>query len=150
MRKNVTGIALIVAGIILAPAVWAQDAQQAPGPPPGPPPMHHSGMMNPEHQLRHMTRSLNLTSDQQDQFSTIIGERDSQMRVIHANTTLSPQQTREQMHSLMMDSDARMRAALNPDQQQRFDAMRAQRRDRRERWHGGPSEGAPPPPPPPQ
>jgi Spy/CpxP family protein refolding chaperone len=152
MKKNVTGIAVLVAGLMLAPAAWAQDAQPAPpGPPPGArPPMHERGPQNPEQQLRHMTRNLNLNSDQQAQFSTIIGERDSQVRVIRANTALSPRQMHEQMRSLMMDSDAKMREVLNPDQQQRFDAMRAQQREHREERHGRMGEGAAPPPPPQQ
>jgi protein CpxP len=145
MSKNLTGIALVAVGLMLAPAVWAQDAQQAPaGPPPGPPPMHEHGRMNAEHQLRHLTRELNLNSDQQAQFSTILGQRDSQMQAIRANAALPPREMHKQMHAIMADSDAKMRAALNPDQQQKFDAMRANQRERMEERR---DEGGPPPPP---
>jgi len=153
MSNKVSGIALAVAGLMLAPAVWAQDAQPAPaGPPPGPPPMRGDRGMNPEHQLRHLTRELNLNSDQQAQFSTILGQRDSQMQAIHANTALPPHEMHQQMHAIMADSDAKMRAALNPEQQQKFDAMRAHQREHMEERHGdgGPPPPAGTPPPPPQ
>jgi Spy/CpxP family protein refolding chaperone len=91
-----------------------------------------------------LTRELNLNSDQQAQFSTILGQRDSQVRALHANAALPEREMHRQMRTIMEESDSKMRAALNPDQQQKFDAMRAHQREHMEE-RGGP--GGPPPPP---
>ena len=143
-----SGLAVLALGMMMAPAIWAQDSQQAPPPPPNQGgPMQPGGMhgrpMSPEHQLRRMTRELNLNSDQQTQVGQILRDRDAQMGALHQNSAMPPQEQHQQMRQLMMDSDTRLRGVLNPQQLQKFDAMRAQQHEKTAERHGG--MGAPPP-----
>ncbi len=144
-NKIAVGFATVVLGAMLLPAAWAQDAAQAGGPPPPPaagPGMRGHGPGNPDEQVRHLTRELNLTSDQQAQVRQVIEQRDAQVAQLRTNTAVTGPQRREQMKSIWMDSDTKVRAVLTDEQKQKFDAMRAQQMERRQGMRGG---GPPPP-----
>lgn len=145
------GLATVMLGAMLLPAAWAQDAAQAGGPPPPPRGgMEGHGPGNPDRQLRHLTRELGLTSDQQTQVRQVLEQRDAQMAQLHQNTAVTGAQKHEQMKSIWMDSDNKVRAVLTDQQKQKFDAMRAQQMEHREGMRGGgpppPADGAAPPP----
>jgi len=148
IRKIGFGIAALALGAVLAPATWAQDAQPAGGPPPPPPGAQGPGMrggehMDPQRQLRHLTRELNLNSGQQQQVGQILRERDAQVAAIRQNTSLTPEQMRRQAGPVMRESEAKLRAVLNQQQQQKFDAMHAEQKQKMEQRRGG--MGGPPP-----
>lgn len=159
MKKTLVALALAgsFALSMNAAPLFAQDS----APPPPPPPMqqgmggmHHGTRhhkMTPERQLKHLTRTLNLTADQQAQLKPILQERDQKMRAIWKQHSQDRSQMREQMMTEGKTSRAQIEAVLNPDQKQKFDQMLHQRMERMRQWrqnHGAP--GAPPPPPPAQ
>lgn len=140
-NKISAGLAALALGAMMLPAAWAQDAASAQAGGPPPPAMHGHGRGDPNEQLRHMTRALNLTSAQQPQVKQVLVERDSQMSQLRQNTSLSASQRKAQEKSIWMDSDTKIRALLTDQQKQQFDAMRADQMEKHQAMHGG---GAPP------
>lgn len=117
-----------------------QDQNQAGPPPQGP---GRRGMrMDPDRQLERLTRELNLTSDQQTQIKPLLVERQQKMQALMQDQSAAPQDRRTQARSIMEGTSNSIKALLNDDQKQKFEAM--QERMRRNRPMGGP--GAPPPP----
>ncbi len=157
----VLGIALCLPAAMLAQdAAPAQQGTTEQQPNPGGPPMRHRQPPSPERQLRHLTKMLNLTSDQQQQMLPIMQDQHKQMDTIRNNTALSPQQRRQQMRTAMMDTHQKLEALMTDTQKQQFEQAMQQRRDHMRNGGMGPGggAGAPPlppdgqnaPPPPPQ
>lgn len=142
-----TKIFTLALGSLLAlGATSAAMAQDNPPPPPdqnqaGQPPEGARGRgmrMDPERQLAHLTRELNLTTDQQAQIKPLLVERQQKMQALFENQSAAPGDRRTQMRTISEGTNNSIKALLNDDQKQKFDAM--QQRMRR----GGP--GGPPPP----
>jgi protein CpxP len=127
-------------------------AQDNPPPPPdqneaGPPPDGARGRgmrMDPDRQLARLTRELNLSSDQQDKIKPLLVDRQQKMQALFQDQSLAQQDRRRQMRTISEGTNNNIKALLNDDQKQKFDAM--QERMRHNRREGGP--GGPPPPPP--
>lgn len=138
--------ALLVCGA--APALFAQDNSAPPpaqdttqGPGPG---GHHR--MDPDAQLRHMTKQLDLSSDQQSQIRPILVDRQQKMQALFQDQSVSRQDRHSKMEAIRQDTTSRIEAVLNDQQKQKFEAM--QQRMQNRRHDGGPEEGDGPPPPP--
>lgn len=140
---------------LMAVPAQAQD-QSAPPPPPSqdqgapPPPPPGGRMRGGDRQLQMMTRRLNLSADQQTQVKAILKARRIQMQALRADTSTAPQDRRTRMMSIMQESNGKIRALLNEDQQKQFDKMQARMRDRMQHRMGGMQPGGNAPPPPPQ
>ncbi|MGA8088453.1 MAG: hypothetical protein WCA10_14185, partial [Terracidiphilus sp.] len=107
----------------------------------GPPPEGRGGRgmrMDPNRQLERMTRELNLTSDQQEKIKPLLLERQQKMQALMQDQSVSQEDRRAQMRTIMEGSNNSVKAILTDDQKQKFEAMQQQRRR-----HGGP--GGPPP-----
>ncbi|MHB1022341.1 MAG: hypothetical protein ACYC46_02670 [Acidobacteriaceae bacterium] len=131
--------------------------QDAPPPPPSqdqttppPPPPPGGRMRGGDRQLQMMTKRLNLNTDQQTQVKAILKERRSQMQALRADTSTAPEDRRTKMMSIMQESNSKIRALLNEDQQKQFDQMQARMRERMQHRMGGMQPGGNAPPPPPQ
>ena len=131
----------------------AQQGAPPPPPPPGAMQGRHHRMPSPKKQLKRLTRRLNLTPDQQQQILPILQDQHRKMKGIWNDSSLSPQQRREQMRTAMMDTHQKVNAILTPEQRQQMKQMMQQRRDRmrqRRMDQGAPPSpdgaGAPPPP----
>lgn len=137
-------------GGLLTLGTCAALAQDTPPPPPdqnqsGPPPQGPGsrGMrMDPDRQLQHLTRMLDLTSDQQDKIKPLLQERQQKMQALFQDQSLAPEDRRTQARTIMEGTNNSIKAVLTDDQKQKFEAM--QERMRRNRPMGGP--GGPPPP----
>jgi periplasmic protein CpxP/Spy len=139
MRNRIVAITL---GGLLAigatSAVFAQDTTQ-----PQPPPQGqgqwggHGRGMDPDRQLEHMTKTLNLTADQQTQIKPILVDRQQKMQALWQNQSLSRDERRSQMQAIHQDSESRITAVLNDEQKQKYQAMQEQMREHR----GGPPQG---------
>jgi hypothetical protein len=95
--------------------------------------------MDPNRQLERMTRELSLTSDQQEKIKPLLLERQQKMQALMQDQSLSQEDRRAQMRTIMEGSNNSIKANLTDDQKQKFAAMQQQRMRR-----GGP--GGPPPP----
>jgi Spy/CpxP family protein refolding chaperone len=133
MRKTLCTIALT--GLLgLGVTAFAQDQST----PSTPPPMHGPRGMNPDEQLAHLTKALNLTSDQQTQIKPILENQQQQMMQLHQDQSLSRDDKMAKAKSLHEDSTSKIEAVLNPDQKQKYEAMQQKMQERmQQRMQGG-------------
>ena len=83
--------------------------------------MHRHRMANPQHQLKHLTKMLNLTPDQQQQMLPILQDGQQKSMSIRNNTSLNPQDRRQQMRECMMDTHQKLEAIMTDTQKQQFE-----------------------------
>jgi Spy/CpxP family protein refolding chaperone len=111
---------------------------------------HHGGM-NPDRQLERMTRELGLTTDQQAQIKPLIVDHQQKMQALFQDQSIPEQDRRTQMRTMNEGYRNSVKAVLNDDQKQKFDAMQQHmHRGGPEGQGGGPDNGGAPPPPPQQ
>jgi Spy/CpxP family protein refolding chaperone len=129
------GLALLSAG----PFARAQDTPPPQAPAgggdeqaPPPPPTHRRGRgLSPE-QLK---AKLNLTDDQFAKVSSIVAASREQLSALRDDDSISDDDKRDKMRSIMKSQHDQIRAILTPAQQKIFDTLAP--------------HGPPPPPPPP-
>ena len=134
-------LAVGTAGAALAQDNPPPDQNQA-----GPPADAQRGRgmrMDPDRALARLTRELNLTSDQQNQIKPLLVERQQKIQALFQDQSLAPEDRRRQARTISEGTHNSIKALLNDDQKQKFDAM--QERMRRNGPAGGP--GGPPPSP---
>lgn len=162
LRFMCTGVTVLSFALCVPAAMLAQST-----PPPdssamatsqsGAMTMHRHRRMSPQRRLKRMTKMLNLTADQQQQMLPILQDQQQQMKSMHEDTSLSPEQRRQQGRTLMKDTNQKLEALMTDSQKQQYEQHMQQRRDhmRNHRMgQGSGSAGAPDdsgtPPPPPQ
>jgi hypothetical protein len=126
MRNKVLAVAL--GGLIAIGAQAALYAQDQTAPPDGQQqsqegPGHGRRMMNPDRQLEHMTKVLNLSADQQAQIKPILLDRQQKMQAVFQDQTVAQQDRRAKMQAIRQDTDSRIEAVLNDQQKQQFASM---------------------------
>lgn len=104
-----------------------QRMEAGPGGPGGPGKMHHDmgGKGGPGMWL---TEKLGLTPDQQAKVKAIFEASHAQVKAIRSDTSLSKEDKRAKLKAIHDSNNTQIRALLTPDQQQKFDAMQAERR----------------------
>jgi Spy/CpxP family protein refolding chaperone len=134
MRKTLCTIALT--GLLgLGMTAFAQDQSTAAT---TAPPMHGHGRMNPDNQLEHLTKALNLSSDQQTQIKPILENQQSQMMQLHQDSSLSRDDKMAKAKSLHDDTTSKIEAVLNDQQKQKYEAMQQKMQERmQQRMQGG-------------
>jgi protein CpxP len=144
-------LSLTLGGMLALGFTGAVVAQDTPPPPPpdqsqaGPPPQGRGMRMDPNRQLERLTQELSLTSDQQEKIKPVLFDRQQKMQALMQNQSLSQEDRRAQMRTIMEGSNNSIKANLSDDQKQKFDAMQQQRM-RRGGPGGPPPDGAAPPP----
>ncbi len=111
-----------------------QSSEQQPGQ------FHRGHRMDPDRQLAHLTKALDLTADQQAQIKPILQDRQQKMRALFEDQTLSRQDKRAKAQAIAQDSQGKLEAALNDQQKQKFEEMRAKMQARRQQRMGGQSQ----------
>lgn len=101
---------------------------------------HHG--MDPDAQLSHMTKRLNLSADQQSQIRPALVDRQQRMEALRQDQSLSPQDRHEKMQAIQQDTRSRIEAVLNDQQKQQFESMQQHMRGHR---GGAPDEMNNPP-----
>src|SRR5437868_4977754 len=76
----------------------------------------HRHQADPQRQVSMLSKKLNLSDDQKNQILPILSDRQQQMKSIHEDSSLSPQDRRAKMRSIREESDAKIKALLNDDQ----------------------------------
>jgi periplasmic protein CpxP/Spy len=98
----------------------------------------HHGRMNPDAQLQHLTKALDLTPDQQSQIKPVLEARQQQMQALFHNDSLSRDDRHTQAQQIRTDTNTKIEAVLNDQQKQKFETMQARMQERmRERRGGG-------------
>jgi periplasmic protein CpxP/Spy len=125
---------LLAAGAIsiAAPLASAQDnssnsQQSQPSQETG---REHHGRRDPAERTAHLTKKLNLTSDQQAKVLQILQSEQSQMQSAHQDSSTSQQDRHAKMMDIRKSTDAQVRAVLDSNQQKQWDEMQAKREKR--------------------
>src|SRR5271154_1673266 len=139
MRKTVCTLALTGLLSLAGSAALAQD-NVAP-PQQGQGQWGHGHGMNPEAQLQHLTKQLDLTADQQAQIKPILESRDQQTKQLWQDQSLAPEARHTKMKAIQEDSKAKIEAVLNDTQKQKYEAMQEHAH---EHMQGGPASQAQP------
>jgi len=128
---------------LLALGGSAALAQDNAAPPQGHGYGHHG--MNPEAQLQHLTKQLNLSADQQAQIKPILESRDQQAKQLWEDQSLAPQDKHAKMKAIQEDSKGKIEAVLNDTQKQKYEALQAKMQERMQgRTQGGETPQAQP------
>ncbi len=107
--------------------------------------MGHRPMESVDDQIKHLSKKLNLSDDQQAKLKPILEDQRKQMEAIHGDSSLSREDRFGKMQALRQSSDAQIKSVLNEEQQKNFDKMRAEQQERMKQWRRG-GDNAPPPP----
>jgi periplasmic protein CpxP/Spy len=132
MKKQLcllTASALIAIGAAIGAP---QDQSAAAAPEKGQAPHHQ---MDPDRQVKMLTKKLDLTAEQQTQIRSILTDRQQQFESIRNDSSLAPKDRREKMRSLREDSDTKIKAVLTDSQKQTYEQMQAQMRQRMQERH---------------
>ncbi|SEF55294.1 hypothetical protein SAMN05421819_0395 [Bryocella elongata] len=135
---------LLSAALLLSLGGVAALAQQdaPPAPQQGQPPMHHR-RADPQREVAHLTRALNLTPDQASKLEPILATRDQQMKAVFQNQQLAPQDRHQQMMAIHQTTEQQLATVLTPDQLQQLKEMRHKGRGRGQ-WGQGQRQGGAP------
>lgn len=113
----------------------------------------HAGPMgNPVERLTH---ELGLNSDQQAKLKSIAESVGPQLKALHEDTSLSPEERHNKVKSILENAESQLRPALTPEQGQKLDEIKAKWHEHAQRPPQPPQGSNPPPPegtvpPPPQ
>ncbi|WP_267225680.1 hypothetical protein [Dyella silvae] len=125
-------LGLALAGSALAqsqttPATNAGDASTPP---------QHMHAPNPQQQLQHMAKQLQLTADQQAKIGPILQQRAQQMEALRADNSLAPADRKAKAMSLMQNTAQQVDAVLTPAQRDQWKAMRERAMERAQEKRG--------------
>jgi Spy/CpxP family protein refolding chaperone len=96
-------------------------------------------MRSVDDQVKHMTRKLNLSDDQQAKLKPILEDQRTQMEQIRSDSSLSRDDRFSKMKSVHENSMGQIKSILNEDQQKKFEQMQEKRREHM--GHRGPGNG---------
>ncbi len=119
---------LTISALVGTGLAMAAPQDQAPPQPAAGQATHHQ--MDPNHQVKMLTKRLNLSDDQQKQILPILTDRQQQFESIHNDSSLSPKDQHEKMRLVREGSEAKIKAVLNDKQKQAYDQMQQQMRER--------------------
>jgi periplasmic protein CpxP/Spy len=95
---------------------------------------------NAQQEAAWLTTKLNLSSDQTAKLEPILADRDQKMSALWSNTALSPDEKKQQMHTIHQDLKQQLSTVLSPEQ---LDQMKSLHHGHRGPHHGQP-QAAPP------
>lgn len=141
-------LTLTLTGLLCAAmaAAVGQDAGNNDQQPPAGGPPEHGRMrmrMDPKSRVEMLTKQLNLTSDQQTKVLDIVKAERTQMENLR-DSPLSPPDRHAKMMDIHKESNGKIRALLDADQQKKFDEMQARQQQWMQGHHPGEGMGAPP------
>jgi Spy/CpxP family protein refolding chaperone len=117
MKRNLLTLAAV--GVIALGGFAIAQAESGPGRWQG-----HGGGHGHGFAVEHLTKALNLTSDQQAKVQPIIDKARPQVMAIH-------KEAMQKMQTVMDNTMSQIRPLLNKDQQKKFDALQKAREDLR-------------------
>ncbi|RZU39986.1 hypothetical protein [Edaphobacter modestus] len=89
---------------------------------------HHHHSFDPHKAAQHLSKRLNLTSDQTAKLEPILATQQQKIASLRSNTSLTPDQRREQFRTIHQETQTQLSSVLTPDQLQQLQSMR--------RFHG--------------
>ncbi len=142
--KKLVGTLALSALLSFAGSAVAQSQQATTGSSTDSSAKHEHGQRqaDPQQQVDHMAKKLNLSADQKSQLLPILTARRDQMESLRNDASLSQEDRHAKMKSIRSDSETKIRALLTDDQKQSYDKMQQQMQERRQN-HGSQSNPAP-------
>ena len=140
MKKQIVTLALTTffgLGTVGVAVAAPQQDQQAPAPAQA----REHRPVDPNRQIKMLSKRLSLSSDQQNQILPILTNRQQQIAALRADSSLSAQDRRAKMHAIRENSDAQIRGLLNDTQKQAYDQMLQQQHERMQQHRGQASQG---------
>ncbi len=142
MRNRLLTLAL--ASLLTAGVAMAQDNTASPqdsGQGAGQGQRGHGMMrpMDPDQELQHLTRQLDLTTDQQAQIKPLLVDHQQKLQALFQDQSLSRDDRRAKARAIGEEMHTKMGAILTDEQKQKLEAMMQRMH------HGGGDNGAPPP-----
>lgn len=134
---------LLSASLALALSGGLAFAQSTTTPAPEGKHFHHH-RPNAQQEAAWLTTKLNLSSDQTAKLEPILADRDQKMSALWSNTSLSPDEKKQQMRTLHQDLKQQLSTVLTPEQ---LETMKSMRHGHRGPHHPGsqPNSQAPAP-----
>ncbi len=133
--SSFAAVSALSLALVLSANLRADDPSSPPAPPPAPPsattppdggeapPQHHRH--GPRgYSLADLTEKLGLTADQQKTVGSIISTGETQSKQVFSDDTLSRDDKRAKLMEIRKTEHDQIRAALTPDQQKQFDALK--------------------------
>lgn len=129
LALTLAGLVCMVTASAVAQNNGTNDQQSAP---PGEPPEHGYGHRHsdPAKRTEMLTKQLRLTSDQQPKVLEILKSEQSQMENLRSDSSVTQDDRRSKMMEIHKASNDQIRALLDSNQQEKWDAMQS-RRERR-------------------
>jgi len=100
----------------------------------------HHHQPDPQKQAAFLAKRLNLTSDQQSKLEPILADRDQKIAAIRSDSSLTPDQKKEQFRTIHQNIEQQLSSILTPEQMEQLKSFRGHR--------GGHHQGQPQTPPP--
>ena len=101
----------------------------------------HHAMPTPEQRLDHLTKVLNLNSDQQQKIKPMLEQEQQQMQTLHQDTSMTRPDRMSKMRQIRQSTDDQIKSVLTSDQQTKFTQMRERQMERMEQRRQGGSMG---------
>ncbi|QNI35698.1 hypothetical protein [Edaphobacter albus] len=146
MKRILFSSALAVA-LVATPAFCQQPTQppandtttQQPAAQPG----HRHRKFDPQKAAQRIGKKLNLSADQTAKLEPILAGQQQKIAELRSNTSLTPDQRREQFRAIHQDTQTQLASVLTPDQMQQLRSMRRGPHGRRQQQPDstGPSSG---------
>ena len=95
---------------------------------------HHSH--NPQQEAAWLSKKLNLSPDQTTKLEPILANRNQKMAALRSNTSLSPEELKQQRLAIHQDTKQQLATVLTPDQLQQMKSMH-------HHHHGAPTQSQP-------
>jgi len=123
MKKNLVRFLVVAfAFAALSLPVLAQNAaDQGQG--------KHHGMPSVDERVQHLTKMLNLSTDQQAKVKSIFEDQQNQMASLKQNTSMSQEDRRAKFQAIHQDTHQKIQALLNDDQKAKFEEIKAQHKE---------------------
>jgi protein CpxP len=83
---------------------------------------HHAP--DPQRQAAFLSKKLNLSSDQTAKLEPILADRNQKIAALKSNTSLTPEDRKQQMRTIHQDTKQLLSSVLTPDQLQQLKSMR--------------------------
>jgi septal ring factor EnvC (AmiA/AmiB activator) len=137
---------IVAAGVFTTSAraqdVPSQDSQAQPAGPGGAEKWGHRHMPSVDDQVKHLTKALKLSDDQQAKVRSALEDQRKQMEQVHSDASLSQNDRFSKMKEIHETTNTQIKSALSDDQQKKFDEIQQKHQERM-----GGHQGPPPPQP---
>ncbi len=87
-------------------------------------------------QVKHLTKELNLSEDQQTKVKSILQDQQKQMSSLKQDSSLSPEDRRAKFEEIKKNASQQIRAVLNEEQQKKYDELQSKHGNWREHRKG--------------